>query len=471
MQRAIKVGTLAVMLSTMAFVATVYPYGQFMGNVSGVVVDEEWNLNQALSNRTPGDGRTVIVHFASGTASDRQVAIRAANDTWESITAVSFADNQAFQPSGAYNIGDGYNTHSFAVTLGGGGVLAFTPSVTNTSTGQILESDVYYNKVTKWDTSGNPSGPKVDVQSVAYHEIGHQVGLSHSGVSDATMFPYIQAGIASRSPEPDDNISPVLVYGRDAGDVAFAAGGISGRVIDGNDPNDGKLCALVFAFSAAEEPITTFDQAYAQVYSGSIVGASVSSNTTGPNSGYYQIDGLPNGDYMVFLVPTGDGLIDANQINNLCVSDAEADFPREFWNGAGESNNEADTFARVAVTVSGGQITTGIDFLTETGTGGCTTDPECDDGVACTDDACVGGSCQNTPNDANCPDDGLFCNGTEFCSSTSGCSSTGDPCPGGTTCNETTDTCDTGGCSPSGASCSQNSDCCSMKCKNGTCRG
>jgi hypothetical protein len=55
----------------------------------------------------------------------------------------------------------------------------------------------------------------------------------------------------------------------------------------------------------------------------------------------------------------------------------------------------------------------------------------CDDGVACTDDACdePGGSCINTPNDANCPDDGLFCNGMEACDPLLGCGPTSDPCP------------------------------------------
>ncbi|QQR91782.1 MAG: putative metal-binding motif-containing protein [Myxococcales bacterium] len=63
---------------------------------------------------------------------------------------------------------------------------------------------------------------------------------------------------------------------------------------------------------------------------------------------------------------------------------------------------------------------------------------DCDDGVACTEDLCVDGSCQNTPNDALCGDaerchptrgciaarctdqascdDGLVCNGEETCS-------------------------------------------------------
>ena len=101
----------------------------------------------------------------------------------------------------------------------------------------------------------------------------------------------------------------------------------------------------------------------------------------------------------------------------------------------------------------------------------CSVPADCDDGVGCTDDDCIGGMCVSTANDANCPDDGLFCNGSEFCDAASDCSSDGDPCPGGTTCNEATDACDPDPCLPSGSSCSVDEDCCSNKCKNGTCRG
>ncbi len=68
----------------------------------------------------------------------------------------------------------------------------------------------------------------------------------------------------------------------------------------------------------------------------------------------------------------------------------------------------------------------------------------CSDGVACTDDNCneAGDTCVNTPNNANCPDDGLFCNGNEVCDAVNDCVSTGDPCGPGTTCNEATDNCD-----------------------------
>ncbi|UCF35135.1 MAG: hypothetical protein JSV78_07485 [Phycisphaerales bacterium] len=72
----------------------------------------------------------------------------------------------------------------------------------------------------------------------------------------------------------------------------------------------------------------------------------------------------------------------------------------------------------------------------------CQGDSDCDDGVNCTDDTCVAGTCVFTPNDADCPDDDLFCNGTESCDASSGCVSSGDPCLAGKVCNEQTDTCE-----------------------------
>jgi hypothetical protein len=79
-------------------------------------------------------------------------------------------------------------------------------------------------------------------------------------------------------------------------------------------------------------------------------------------------------------------------------------------------------------------------------TGACLqgTPVDCSDGVSCTDDSCneATDSCDFLPNDANCSDDGLYCNGTEFCDPVADCSSTGDPCPAGEICNEEIDICE-----------------------------
>jgi hypothetical protein len=124
----------------------------------------------------------------------------------------------------------------------------------------------------------------------------------------------------------------------------------------------------------------------------------------------------------------GGGAVDCND-DNVCTDDS-----CDAATGCINTNNtlpcDDGDECTTADTCSGGACV-----------GGAPTD--CDDGVSCTDDSCnsVTG-CVNAPNDANCPDDNLFCNGTEFCDASLDCSSTGDPCPGGTVCNETIDICE-----------------------------
>jgi hypothetical protein len=81
------------------------------------------------------------------------------------------------------------------------------------------------------------------------------------------------------------------------------------------------------------------------------------------------------------------------------------------------------------------------------------TEVDCSDDVNCTIDSCdeINDECVNTPNDNNCPDDGLFCNGQEICDPVDGCVSSGDPCFG-EFCNEDEDICEP-------VECTTDSDC------------
>jgi cysteine-rich repeat protein len=65
----------------------------------------------------------------------------------------------------------------------------------------------------------------------------------------------------------------------------------------------------------------------------------------------------------------------------------------------------------------------------------------CDDGVACTDDSCdeVNDQCSSTADDGAC-DDGLFCNGVETCDAVLGCQAGTAPCDDGVACTD--DSCD-----------------------------
>ncbi len=78
----------------------------------------------------------------------------------------------------------------------------------------------------------------------------------------------------------------------------------------------------------------------------------------------------------------------------------------------------------------------------------CASNAECDDGIACTSDACdiSTGKCTSTPSDSFC-DHGLYCTHGEYCdpnhpdARADGCVSNIDPCPVGMTCDEIQDAC------------------------------
>lgn len=91
----------------------------------------------------------------------------------------------------------------------GGGVVAFTR--TPISNGW----KIVYNENFVWDDGpGAASGGTLDLQGVATHQIGHALGLGHSGSSGSTMSPSITGtGVSQRSINSDDRAGIQAVYG------------------------------------------------------------------------------------------------------------------------------------------------------------------------------------------------------------------------------------------------------------------
>lgn len=85
----------------------------------------------------------------------------------------------------------------------GSGLVAITP-VQYFAGGRIADADVLFNgSGYNFTTSGELGA--FDVQDVAAHELGHVLGLDHSGVAGATMYPYVSPTvIAHRSVSRDD---------------------------------------------------------------------------------------------------------------------------------------------------------------------------------------------------------------------------------------------------------------------------
>jgi hypothetical protein len=140
-------------------------------------------------------------------------------------------------------------------------VLAATSFVLDVSTGEIVESDVFFNTIFPWSVSPSGDAGRYDLRSVATHEIGHFIGIGHSAIgetelradggrrvlaSGAVMFP-ISLGrgvVADRALQPDDVAAVSDLY-PDA-DTERRTGIIAGRVMRDGAPVSG---AHVVAFN------------------------------------------------------------------------------------------------------------------------------------------------------------------------------------------------------------------------------
>ena len=144
--------------------------------------------------------------------------------------------------------------------------------------GQIAEADILFNPAELFTTNTTTVSNRIDFQSVATHEAGHFLGLDHSTMVSATMFPTIANGYNYAKTLSSDDIAAISTIYPGA---SFAAKGkISGTVrTTANAPVYG---AIVVAVNASGTPVA-----------GAI---------TNP-SGVYTIEGLDAGSYSVYAEP------------------------------------------------------------------------------------------------------------------------------------------------------------------------
>lgn len=144
-------------------------------------------------------------------------------------------------------------TGSSGYFSGASGIVAITP-VSFFTDGRIIDADVVFNgKNFRFTTSGENGA--FDIQDVAAHELGHLIGLDHSGVCGATMYPYVDPEvILHRSLAIDDenglrHIYPTSTFGRIQGRIVRDNGsGIAGAHVVGLDA-DGRVAAAILAGS------------------------------------------------------------------------------------------------------------------------------------------------------------------------------------------------------------------------------
>ena len=286
---------LAIVAIILSSQAPALAYLKLGAAIGGQVIDVSWRrpVRYFVSDR---DG-------TGATAGDLRGAIGRATATWQAVPSATvrfeFLGSTSVAPGGA----DGRTTLGFLDRPDLDRVLGATSFLIDTTTGAIVEADVFFNTRFPWSVSPQGEAGRVDLESVVLHELGHLLGLGHSAIgetertgsggrrviaSGAVMFPIaLTAGaVADRVLQPDDIAGISDLY--PAAGQLESTGGITGRVTKNGQ---GVLGAHVVAFNPE---------------SGALVG-----NFSLNMSGEFAIARLAPGPYLLRVEPLDDADIES----------------------------------------------------------------------------------------------------------------------------------------------------------------
>ena len=179
--------------------------------------------------------------------------------------------------------------------------------------GQLMKADIIFNPAVTFNTDGPCASPCQALQPVATHEIGHFIGLSHTPILRAMMFP---ANSGATTLSYDDVAGVDYLYGPGGPANACAnLGCISGTVRRGT--GTGVFEAHVFAESTSS-----------LLFYGSNIRKSPIGSVTRPD-GTYTITGLPADSYVVTAEPL-DGPMTASDISAYAPAYGQSTGPTNF---------------------------------------------------------------------------------------------------------------------------------------------
>jgi peptidoglycan hydrolase-like protein with peptidoglycan-binding domain len=148
-------------------------------------------------------------------------ATSAATATWAGATNLQFTvtvsaivDGGTSGTGGAGGVG-GNNPSNIMIQFGALDGAGNKLAQTSVSVKQIL---ITLDKAETWSTNTPTPSNAIDLQSVVLHELGHAIGLGHSGVMGfgstlaAAMFPQLAAGAETRALAPDDRLAVRPLY-------------------------------------------------------------------------------------------------------------------------------------------------------------------------------------------------------------------------------------------------------------------
>jgi len=146
----------------------------------------------------------------SGGPSNNLSAFQAAMQTWTDVVTSYFTFVYGgTTTNSSCGTNDGSNIVCFGA-MGLNGILAWNAFWYNSSSGQILDSDIKFNTSYSWATDGSPSA--YDVQNVGTHELGHSLSLAdlyNAADSEKTMYGYGAVGETRKRTLDQDDINGI----------------------------------------------------------------------------------------------------------------------------------------------------------------------------------------------------------------------------------------------------------------------
>jgi Matrixin/Carboxypeptidase regulatory-like domain len=224
-------------------------------------------------------------------------SIDRAFSSWAGIDAA----NIRFEPRGVTdhvaNVSEGRVVVSLADDLfRDQGALAVTTYTFDNTTGHLTDADIMVD--------ASLINGQFNLQMALQHEIGHVLGLDHSGVISAVMYPYVSNGDMPVAFDSDDRIGISIAYPKD--DLTLAGATLSGRVLgDGG----GIFGAQVVAVNEHGEPVAT-----------------ELTNATGE----FALTGIPAGRYRLYAEPL-DGPVDPQSLRGTWRGVRGTSFPTQFF--------------------------------------------------------------------------------------------------------------------------------------------
>ena len=255
------------------------------------------------------------------TAQQFQTAISTSFGVWDAVDSADLSAEFAGFTAANPLSGDSMTVIGYQNRPDLDRVLAATNFIIDTQSGEVVESDIFFNTAFPWSTDAAGASGRHDVQSIAVHEIGHLLGLGHSALgetevipggrrvlgAEAVMFPiaFAAGSIHDRTLKADDRAGITDIYQTNS--ARRSHGSISGKVTKNGG---GVLGAHVVAFSTR---------------TGVLVGG-----LTLSEDGTYTIAGLEPGPYVIRVEPLDDA-----DINSFFDSDTDVDidFKVQFHDG------------------------------------------------------------------------------------------------------------------------------------------